>query len=405
MNPVAVQCADVNKADPRARHRVGTGRSLPLWAVLLGIALAVAWLTGRLADIAEPSAEAGMWWAGLGAPPVALLVILAVRRGWHDRASWPVLLGVGYLASGVWTVAFALLDPPLLGPPVAADGTLHLPDLVLTGLQELGAEPGLISAALGLALAAVTPLVAVATRSLCDEPTARHLLPVLVLAPYALLAGDTDSLAAVLAAAMLTVAVLASERGRPVGSRVALAGLCGLLLGLSALFGYSAIWLAAGTLCVFFVRRRPLLNVATGLASLVPLLVAEAAGADWTGGLVSELRGPGGDRSVLSGAAVVVLALLVIGGPALIASIGRVRTTPGWPFLVGGGAVLLVPLAAGLLAGQNDPGAWLPGLPWLLVAAVAPPRQGGRAVPTPVGLVTVGAVTAYAVAVISAGAA
>jgi methylthioxylose transferase len=67
--------------------------------------------------------------------------------------------------------------------------------------------------------------------------------------------------------------------------------------------------------------------------------------------------------------------LLVAGGPALVAAGRRVFRTPGWPFLVGAAAGVVLVLATGV--GRADPGgALLPYVPWLVTAAV--PARGGR---------------------------
>jgi len=95
-----------------------------------------------------------------------------------------------------------------------------------------------------------------------------------------------------------------------------------------------------------------------------------------------------------SGISLVVL--LLAAGPPLVRSLRRLRNTPGWPFLVGAGVAVAFSLLAGLARGGAE-AAWLPFVPWLTVAAVAPERQGGPTPPAPLLLVAVGAVTAVVV--------
>jgi hypothetical protein len=91
-----------------------------------------------------------------------------------------------------------------------------------------------------------------------------------------------------------------------------------------------------------------------------------------------------------------VVVLLLAVGPPLVRSVRRIRNTPGWPFLVGAGVAVAFSLVAGLARGGAE-AAWLPFFPWLTVAAIAPPVQGGEPAPTPALLVAVGALTAIVV--------
>ena len=127
------------------------------------------------------------------------------------------------------------------------------------------------------------PLVAVAVRSLCSDLSARRVVPILALAPYAIWVGvSMDGVVAALGAASLAVGVVGSEPGRkPVWAAVA-----GLLLGVAALFDYSVAWLGLSVLAVYFVRRRPLLNVISAARSLTPLLLMQIWGFVWPSGTV-----------------------------------------------------------------------------------------------------------------------
>jgi hypothetical protein len=269
--------------------------------------------------------------------------------------------------------------------------------LFLWVLDRLGIDqPETLGLLITLLGCAYLPLLAVAVRSLCHETAARRLLPVLVLAPYAVwLAVSMDAITLLLAAAFVCCGVLGSERDRSwawsVGS--------GLLLGTAALFNYAVAWLAVSVIATYFVRRRPLLNVFTGAAALAPLGVFALMGFTWPSGLsaaqadFSVRVGP--DRSWALWAALDVLLLLIACGPALLRAVRRVRTTPGWPFLVGAGLAVLFAVGSGLSRGEVER-SWLPFFPWLLVPAVAPARRPAEGEPdagaTPYLLIAAGAV-------------
>ena len=82
--------------------------------------------------------------------------------------------------------------------------------------------------------------------------------------------------------------------------------------------------------------------------------------------------------------------LLLAAGPALYASMRKLRNTPGWPFLVGRrrrGAVL--DPGAGLARGGVEH-AWLPFFPWLDGRRGRARAAGRRAGPTPLLLLVAG---------------
>lgn len=371
---------------------------------MLAVAVGSWLLVGTPDTGTAPVRRTGPAWP-LGAAPVlvAAAVLLATHRRMHERWGWPLLLFTGYLASAGWTLTLAASDGALWTADVAdSDATPPLPGRLLDALAGSGVDDALATTLLCLVGATATVLVASALRSLSDELSARRLVPVLALAPYALVGGEVEAIALALGAATLAVAAISSESGRPGLARLILAVLCGLLLGAAALFGYTAILLAAGVVCVFFVRRRPLLNVATAAGFFVPLVVAQSVELDWTEDLVAALQNGTGQHRYVEGLAAAVVVLLILGGPALIASVRSMRTTPAWPLLLAGGAGVVASVAAGLVSDRLAPGAWLPALPWLLVAAIAPVRQGGPSVPTPLPVVGVGAITAYALALLIA---
>ncbi len=366
------------------------------------------------------------------APAVAVGVIAASARHLPDRLGWRQLLAAAYAAALGWTLSLAAVDgrnglaAPVTNPgeyfsdvkavaghPAAflrafvADSAQHAvatrqhppgPVLALWALTRAGlTDPVLI----GLLIAAVgalsVPLVLTTMRSVCGESAARRLTPILVLAPYAVwVAVSMDAVTSTLAAGMVAAGVLASEpRRRALGAGWAV--ISGLLVGLAALFSYATPWLAFSVVCVYFVRRRPLLVIVTGIASLAPLALAQAAGFSWAAGLTaaqadfSERVEP--QRSAVVWGLVSLVVLILACGPAVVASARKMRRSPGWPFLVGAGLAVGFAVGAGLARGEMEH-AWVPYFPWLLVAAVAPQRRGEDSTRTPLWLVGAGALGA-----------
>jgi hypothetical protein len=211
---------------------------------------------------------------------------------------------------------------------------------------------------------------------------------------------STDVVVAVLGAAMVAAGIRASRRHRTGLRAGAWAVLAGALLGIAALFSYAAPWLGLSVVCLYFARRRPFLNLATGLGALAPIVLADRLGFDWLSGLtaarsdyVSRIEPY---RSVGWWSAISLVALLLAAGPPLYASMRKLRNTPGWPFLVGAAAAVVVSIVAGIARGGVEH-AGLPFFPWLTVAAVAPERQGGEPVPAPLLLTAVGALVAVVI--------
>ncbi|MFB9411763.1 hypothetical protein [Dactylosporangium matsuzakiense] len=255
---------------------------------------------------------------------------------------------------------------------------------------------------LGFLIAAVSilaiPLVLAAVRDSVGEEAARRYLPVLVLAPYAIwTAVSLDGLVAVLGAAAIVAGLRASRRRMQGWAPAGWALLAGLLVGVAALFSYSAPWLGLSLVCVYFARRRPSLNVLSGVGALLPVLGAQLLGFSWAAGLVAAETDYAARvapyRSVLWWSAISVVVLLLAAGPPLVASARKVRNTAMWPFLVGAGAAVLFSIVAGLARGGVEH-AWLPFFPWLTVAAVAPERPAGALPPAPLILVGLGAIAA-----------
>jgi hypothetical protein len=370
------------------------------------------------------------------APAVAAVGLALAARRRLDRLPWPAVSAVGCLALFAWAVALALVDgaagltrglttednrlidvDDVGGDPLrylrtfAAHASLQAlatrghppgPALLLWGLQRLGVTNHV---ALGLLVTAVAallaPLVLSAVRGVCGEDEARRFLPVLTLAPYAVwLAGGMDAVVATLGAAMVAAGVRASDHRRTGLRAAGWAMTSGVLLGVAAMFSYAVPWLGLSVVCLYFARRRAALNVLTGIGVLLPVAGVELLGFGWVDGLSAAHAdfavriGP--HRSAVWWAGISLVALALAAGPPLYASLRKTRNTPGWPFLVGAGAAVLFSVAAGFARGGVED-AWLTFFPWLTVAAVAPQRQAGPPVPTPLLLVGVGAATAVVI--------
>jgi hypothetical protein len=414
-------------------------RDLVWWVVLIAAGLMLtAWAVRNGARLGTASApflgryRLQLSPASLLAPSVALAVLAASAAGWFERARWGLVLTAGYLAGLAWALGLAVVDgvagltrslsdpdnylsdlgaigdAPLrylrhfthdtAAHSVAARGHPPGPVLLLWALERLGVH-GLVLALLITAVGTLTvPLVLAAVRGVCGETQARRYAIVLILAPYAIwVAVSVDVFTAVLGAAMVVAGVRASDRRRRGLRAGAWALASGALLGLAALFSYAAPWLGLSVVCLYFARRRPFLNVATGLGALLPIVLADQLGFAWLEGLGTAHHDYATRiepyRSAWWWSAISVVALLIAAGPALLASARKLRNTPGWPFLVGAACAVVFSVLAGLARGGIEH-AWLAFFPWLTIAAVAPNRQAGPDVPAPALLAAVGALTA-----------
>ncbi|OHV36474.1 hypothetical protein BCD49_19245 [Pseudofrankia sp. EUN1h] len=351
----------------------------------------------------------------LAALVLCSVALVARRRTGRPSPPFGPLLGLSYVVSAGWWLALGVASPRGLGAPVgllaAADrhpsdlldrvsGQPPGPELLVWVLGQLGIRGATaVGVAFTLIGALVVPMVGLAVRSLCHAPAARRLLPVLVLAPWApFAAGGPDAVTAAVAASAVAVGVVGSERGR----RAWWALGAGLLLGVSGLFAYPALWLGVAVAAAYFVRRRPMLNVITGAGALAPLFAVRLTGYSWPEGLGRAGADPF-DHAALTWLVPDLLAVSLCCGPALARAARRVSMTPGWPFLVGAAAAALFALLAGLAAGGVQT-SWLPLFPWLVVPALAPrprpalPGDTSSAGTLPYGLVGAGAVVAVAVA-------
>jgi hypothetical protein len=450
VTPAPVPAAD---SDPSRMQAVLGGpdesrreaRELLVWVGLvaagLGItALAVA-LSARVGSAGAPFTGRYRFKVEIGsflAPATAITVLAAVKSGIADRLRWPILLAVAYAAAIWWAVSLALVDggngfaSPVDSPTeylrdVPAVGShpghfLHSfvteaphysvatrthppgPVLLLWLAGKLGIHrPETIGILLTVLACAYVPVLAVGVRSLCHETAARRLLPILVLAPYAVwLAVSMDAVVLLLAATFVTLGVVGSEPGR----RPYWAFGSGLVLGLDAMLNYAVVWLGVSVIAVYFVRRRPLLNVITAVGALLPLGLARGFGFSWASGLslaqhdFSVRVGP--HRSWLLWALLDLVLLLIACGPTIVRAFRRLHLTPGWPFVVGAGLAVIFAILSGLSRGEVER-SWLAFYPFLLIPAVAPavrpPRGtvGMDAGPVPFLPVLVGALGAIVV--------
>ncbi len=444
IRPVTLRFTTRLRADDEGARQA---REVLIWILLVGAGLAITAIavavSGSVGSASPPftghfriKIEIG----SLLAPATAVTVLAAVRAGLVDRLRWPVLVAVGYAAALWWAVSLALVDggngfaSPVDSPneylaDVHAVGShpghflrtfveqsphysvatrTHPPGpvLLLWAFGKLGIHrPEVIGVMLTVLACAYVPLLSVAVRSLCHETAARRLMPILVLAPYAVwIAVSMDGIVLVLAALFVALGVVGSTPGR--SPLWALAS--GLVLGCDAMMNYAVAWLGVSVVAVYFVRRRPLLNVFTGVGALIPLGLARLAGFNWTNGLsaaqadFSVRVGP--HRGWLLWAFLDLLLLLIACGPAIIRAMRRLHLTPGWPFVAGAGLAVIFAILSGLSRGEVER-SWLAFYPFLLIPAVAPALRpvgppglrGPDAGPVPFWPIAVGALGAIVI--------
>ncbi|HEY7177055.1 MAG TPA: hypothetical protein VH442_19245 [Micromonosporaceae bacterium] len=367
------------------------------------------------------------------APAVAALIIAVGMTGVFARFGWRVVVTLSYLAGLAWALALAFADglsgltrslrssmnyapdiaaierdplryiahytADLESHTFAARG--HPPGSVvlLWAIERVGVTNLVTLGALITALGVATvPLVLYVVRDVCGEPTARHYAPVLILAPYAIwVAVSMDGVVAALGALAVAAGVHASGRARPGRPAATWSVLAGVLIGVAGMFAYSVVWLGLSVVLLYFARRRPLLNIGTGLGALVPVVVANQFGFNWLAGLAAagydfEIRIEP-HRSAVWWSGISLVALVLACGPALYASARKIRNTPAWPFLVGAAIAVVFSLVTAQARGGAE-AAWLPFFPWLTIAALAPARPAGTAPPVPWPVVAGGALTA-----------
>lgn len=342
--------------------------------------------------------------AGAWVPPALLFAVaaVAVAHAAAARASWPALLGAGWVAAGTWAALLGLAGGPaaltaplrtryeylaavdrvgdvhgflthftarLASYPTHVKG--HPPGmlLLLDGLDHIGVGGAGVATALVIAGgAAAVPAALITVRALAGESVARAAAPFLALAPAAVwVATSADAL--FMGVAACGVACIATRR--------ALTG--GLLLGGALMLTYGAAPLAIVVVAVAVgvAGRAAIRSLAiAGAGVALVLAVFAALGFWWLDGLrathdlyVSGVasRRPYADFLVIAPAA---FALAV--GPAAVAGLAHVRgglRTIAWA----GCATILAADLSGLSAGENER-IWLPFTPWLLCAAAALPH-------------------------------
>jgi len=415
-------------------------RDLLVWlvVVVVGILAATLFVAADVrVGVDAPPVEGVLEFTADGAlllaPLVAAAVLWPALRRAHERLSWFTLLGTAWLAGLAWIAALAAVDGSarlersVTGPGGFAEDTSDVradptgfvdsyvsdlaslsessqqrppgPALLVAGLDAIGLNsPQALMTVFAIAGSLVIPLFALSVRALCHEPTARRLLPLVVLAPYGVwIAVSVDAVTALLVA----LAIAAGTYGSRPGGSPWWAGLAGVLTGVGALMSYGVAWLGLSVLAVYFVRRRPLLPIWSGIGALIPLVVMQALGFGYYEGLTASREADDtfqAERSPLVWAVLAVLLVALCCGPAIIASLRKILKTPGWPFMLGATLGIATSILLGLARGGME-WAWLPYFPWLLVAAVAPVPRTGEPTPTPLRLVAVGAVTGAVLAV------
>ncbi|MFB9315066.1 hypothetical protein [Nocardioides plantarum] len=348
-------------------------------------------------------------------------------------ARWPVLLVTSYAVGLVWLLGLAYVDGSeglsrvedmpgeylntaraITDVPAMLDGfvggiTYGQPDSWTTHVA--GHPPGALlfvvllvrlgidtSFGVGLAMtlvgAAAVPGVLVALRALGAEPTARRVLPFLVLTPAAvLMAVSADAVFLTVSAwglAFLALAATAASRR----SMVAWSLVAGLVLGLSVFMSYGLLLMGLVALAVLASARswRPLPWAIGG--ALVVVAIFGGFGFWWWESYAAVhdryFAGLGGKRPQSYWVWGNVGALLVSAGPVLATALAC--CVPGVRATVRGAVgerrttVLLALSAAAAVLAADLSGMskseveriWLPWIPWLLVSTALLPERWRR---------------------------
>ncbi len=402
-------------------------RDLLCWLLLAATGLVAVLLTARFVTLSTRALpflghyrlSPGPWLLLAAALAAGVVVISRYADRTTRRPAFGAVQAFSYLAALGWALTLAagaglggrledtgaVAGHPLRylrdfvdGHAVDAHGHPPGPALLLWSLHQLGAPVALSVTALG---ALSVPVALAAVRNICGDLPARRYAPVLVLAPYgAFLGGSMDGVVAAIGAGMLATGARASDHVRSGWRATGWAIGCGLLVGAGAMFSYAVAWLGVSVVLLYFARRRPFLNVATGLGALAVPVAAAAIGFSWPAGLlaahIDETVRP---TTELWWGPVSLVTLLLAAGPPLVASLRKLRNTPGWPCLVGAGLAVTFSVLLGFARGGAE-AAWLPFFGWLTIAATAPQRQAGPPVPAPLLLVSVGAAGAIVIAAV-----
>ena len=173
--------------------------------------------------------------------------------------------------------------------------------LLLWGIERAGVTDLVTVGVLITVLGVLTvPLVLYSVRDVCGEVTARRYIPILVLAPYAIwVAVSMDGVVATLGALAIAAGVYRERSRAPRASGGRVVGAVRRADRARRHVRLSVVWLGLSVVLLYFARRRPFLNIGTGLGALVPVTVANLLGFSWLSGLVAaglRLRSP--DRTV-----------------------------------------------------------------------------------------------------------
>lgn len=317
-------------------------------------------------------------------PPVwvfaaGLILILVVglwTRGVHQLIGWWSLQALSACLGAAWTISLVLIGRPdssalnAAGPPLGR--------AIATGLAELTPGRAVFGTLLvGLLAGVAVGLLNAGVQSLCGEVQARRFAAVAVVTPTAAWYAESATVAIlVLSLATLTVSAMASERGRGATWTLGLGAVAGLLLGSAVLTAYESSAVGIGMLCIYFLRRRPMMILISGLSLAAVLVIAALSGWSWSGGFdsVAGLDGLARLGPHVAGVVTGIVVIAALAGPIVATSWRKVRNTPAWPFML-----TAVSALAFLLLIRVHSGTWISAMtPWsalLAVAAVAPLRQ------------------------------
>lgn len=362
---------------------------IAVWfAILATAAVLCTRLRPAMLDEHELGALSGQdpcWWWPLIAAAATAAVVIALR-GWLTRTTWPAMQICSFTAASAWTAALVSVRHPAYD---GAEVGTYLGNALSRALGDIATSNAwLPSVIVGIGGGIAVVLLNAAMQSLSGRVQAQRLAPVLILTPSAaLLADGFEVVGLVAVCAVLALSAMASERGRGLLWSTGLGLLSGILLFAGALTGFACTAAGVGMLCIYFLRRRSLMIIVSGLGVLGSLLLASVAiGWSWPQefGEASALK-LDAPAELAVGVILGVLAVIALGGPSHRESWRKVRGTPAWPVMLTGlvAAVLAVltrPAGLGVIPAAA---VWLP---LLTAAASAPPRAGG----TPEGPSAVG---------------
>lgn len=388
------------------RGRLAARRSRPLadivvWICLVGLGTALLTLANfgappsaldiggrllvRIRRLGSTAEVASAYVDGIGAVPplwvfaaalVLILVVVLWTRGVHQVIGWWSLQALSASLGAAWTISLVMVGQPdssalnATGPPLGR--------AIATGLTELVSRQAVLATVLiGLLAGIAVGLLNAGVQSLCGEVQARRFAAVAVLSPTAAWYAESATVAIlVLSLATLTLSAMASERGRGATWTLGLGAVAGLLLGAAVLTAYESSAVGIGMLCIYFLRRRPMMILVSGLGLSAVLLIAALSGWSWSGGFdaVTDIDGLTRLGPHVAGVVTGIVVVAALVGPIMATSWRKVRNTAAWPFMLTAVSALVF-----LLLIRVHSGTWISAMaPWsalLAVAAVAPLRQ------------------------------